>query len=310
MPRPKAFRNGEARPFLKWAGGKRQLLDELVARVPREIGTYHEPFLGGGALFFRLRTLRRFQRAHLSDVNPELINAWRSVQLGLGNLLEELERLAERTLEDDYYAIRALDPAALTRAQRAARLIYLNKTGFNGLYRENRKGIFNVPYGHNSAPRVLDRENLLAVSQALAGTGVELEQAPFSAVLERAQPGDFVYFDPPYVPLSASSSFTDYSRDGFGVNGQRELARVARELAGRGVEVLLSNSSAPLVYELYRGKGFQIEEITALRAINCKGEGRGAVKELLIRAHSGSPKARSARASGRQLRIDFGRGAG
>lgn len=314
MARPKKSSDGaaaEARPFLKWAGGKSQLVDELTRRAPERFGTYHEPFLGAGALFFRLKALGRVKKARLTDINPELMNAWLALRDAPENVVAELERLQERTSEKDFYEIRALDPARLTGPERAARMIYLNKTCFNGLYRENRSGRFNVPFGRYEWPRVLDRENLLAASRALQSGRIELEQSPFSSVLRHAKEGDFVYLDPPYHPLSQTSSFTAYSRGGFGEEGQRQLAQVFAQLAEGGVHVLLSNSSAPLIHELYEGKpGFTFELVRAQRAINSKGSLRGKVDEALVSA--GGP--RDGRAdeapAGSQLTIAAMRGAG
>jgi DNA adenine methylase len=203
-----------ARPFLKWAGGKTQLLEALLEQVPEEFGTYYEPFVGGGALFFALREAGRIRSARLSDVNPELINVWTVVRDAPYDLIGLLEGLSKRTDEKDFYKIRAQSPEEMLPVERAARLLYLNKTCFNGLYRENSKGIFNVPYGRYARPTVLDRENLLAVSKAL--TRMKIEAMPFNKAVAHAKAGDFVYFDPPYYPVSKSASFTAYARAGFG----------------------------------------------------------------------------------------------
>ncbi|MGI5864072.1 MAG: DNA adenine methylase [Myxococcales bacterium] len=301
MARPKKSESS-LRPFLKWAGGKTQLLDELVARTPERFGTYHEPFLGGGALFFRLKLLGRVRRARLSDVNPELINAWKVVRDTPYDLVAALEKLEDRLAEKDYYEIRGLDPDKMLPAERAARLLYLNKTCFNGLYRENSKGKFNVPYGRYTRPKVLDRELLLNVSKALEEADIQAQ--PFLKVAKSAKPGDFVYFDPPYHPVSTTSSFTKYSRSGFGEQEQRVLAQVFADLAERGVHVLLSNSDTPLIHELYEGKGFEITRIEAARAINSKADKRGPVGELLVRA-TGQLAEKSADAVDSQLGIDF-----
>ncbi len=280
---------GESHPFLKWAGGKTQLLDQLLELVPEKFGAYHEPFVGAGALFFRLRALGRVRKARLSDINPELMNAWKMLRDSPQTVIAELEPLAGRTGEKDFYAIRAQDPDQMVGPQRAARLLYLNKTCFNGLFRENRKGQFNVPYGRYARPKVLDRENLLAVSKAL--TGVKVEQAPFASVVKHAKAGDFVYFDPPYHPINATSSFTTYSRGGFGEEQQRQLARVFGELADAGVHVMLSNSDTPLIRKLYEAQGHRVHQVKALRAINSRGDKRGAVHELIV---VGIPKAKRA----------------
>jgi DNA adenine methylase len=303
MGRPKKTTGpkSEATPFLKWAGGKTQLLEALLARAPEKFGTYHEPFVGAGAFFFKLKALGRIKKARLADINFELMNAWKSLRDSPQTVIAELEVLKDKLSEQDFYAIRDLDPDKMTGPQRAARLIYLNKTCFNGLYRENKKGRFNVPFGRYKKAKVLDRENLLAVGKALSE--VKVEQAPFTAILKHARPGDFVYFDPPYHPLSTTSSFTTYSRGGFGEEGQRQLAQVFAQLAASGVHVMLSNSDTPLIRKLFSGKGFEVHEVRAIRAINSKGDRRGAVTELLI-VGGGEREAKAAEgAKDRQLAL-------
>jgi DNA adenine methylase len=305
--RPTKNFDGIARPFVKWAGGKSQLLEELVSRLPEQFGTYHEPFVGGGALFFRLKELGRIRRARLSDVNPELMNAWKAIKETPHDVVAALERMSGRLGEEEYYRVRASDPAELIPAERAARVLYLNKTCFNGLYRENSKGKFNVPFGRYARPRVLDKPNLLAVSQSLQRVSLQTES--FVRVYKHAKPGDLVYFDPPYHPLSKTSNFTSYARCGFGEPEQRVLAQLFAELAARGVWVLLSNSVCPLTEELYEGKGFEVWRIHASRKINSRVEGRGRIPELLVRAggpeyaakYQGKPR------SDAQLAIDFRR---
>jgi len=262
-------------PFLKWAGGKRQLVGELMARMPSSYGTYHEPFIGGGALFFAVAPAR----AVLSDNNPRLVRTWRAIQ---GQVDEVIERLGAHRVEESYfYALRNQDiDRAESDAEVAAWMIYLNRTAFNGLYRVNSKGRFNTPWGRYENPRICDAPRLREVSRVLQGVRIEL--ADFTAVGARAEPGDFVYFDPPYEPLSVSSSFRAYTKQGFGPDDQRRLRDLALELKGRGVHVLLSNSSAPLILDLYKD-GFELELVAASRAINSVGSGRGAVNEVLVR---------------------------
>jgi len=294
----------EAYPFVKWAGGKTQLLEAILARVPEKVaGTYHEPFVGGGAVFFKLRALKRVKKACLSDANGDLMATYAALRDAPEAVLAELEALAERTGEKDFYEIRAQDPDAMTVAQRAARLIYLNKTAFNGLYRVNSKGRFNVPYGRYARPKIVDRDNLLRVHKALAG--VRLEPASFTNVLKRAKAGDFVYFDPPYLPVSKTASFTAYAKGGFGDVEQRHLAQVVEELSKKGVDVLLSNSDTLLARRLYEGRGWDIDRVDARRAINSKGGGRGAVKELLVRVHAQPARRDRTRVSASQLSIAF-----
>ncbi len=266
------------RPFLKWAGGKARLADVLLARAPSAFNTYHEPFVGGGALFFRLYREGRLQRAVLSDLNAELMDTYRAIRDHVDEVIAILATYPHD--EAFYYAIRERDPWQLSLPERAARMIYLNKTGYNGLYRVNRQGRFNVPFGRYRSPKYLDRENLLAVSQALRG--VKLLRASFETVLERAEPGDWVYFDPPYVPLSRTANFTAYQAGGFGPADHRRLRDVCLELSRRGVYVMLSNSDTETVRELYGLSPFAIAEVRANRAINRNGAGRGKVTELLI----------------------------
>lgn len=265
-----------ARPFLKWAGGKRQLLPELLRRMPREFGTYYEPFIGGGALFFEAAPAR----AVLADRNPRLVRTWRAIQNDVDRVIELLRTYPID--EDFFYAFRekAID-AALEDAEVAAWMIYLNKTGFNGLYRVNKKrGTFNVPWGRYKNPNTCDEPNLRAVSTRLQGVQILLQD--FEAIRDLPAAGDFVYFDPPYEPLSPSSNFTAYTAHGFGPAEQERLRDLALALKSRGVHVLLSNSSAPLILDLYRD-GFEVELVQASRSINSVGEGRGKIAEVLAR---------------------------
>jgi len=276
-----------AAPFLKWAGGKRGLLAQLEPLLPRAFGRYLEPFVGGGALFFHLHSLGRITAgAVLNDANRELMNCYRVVQDA--GLLETLIRLLSEHSrhvadKDYYYRLRALDrePGFASRppAERAARTIFLNHTCYNGLYRLNRKGQFNVPYGRwRRPPRIFDEANLRACHCALQG--VELREEDFAACLDWAQAGDFVYLDPPYYPLSPTSSFTTYTGTPFTEADQRRLAEVFRELDRRGCLVMLTNSATPLVERLFAG--FRRSEIAARRAINSRASGRGAIPELAI----------------------------
>ena len=264
------------RPFLKWAGGKGQLLGDLVARMPERFGAYHEPFIGGGALFFRAAPAR----AVLTDTNARLVRTWRAVQQDVEGVLERLEAHRAVHSKDHFLALRQRDIDAEGDADVAAWMIYLSKTAFNGLYRVNSRNIFNVPWGRYKNPTIADHENLRACSAALKDATIE--RADFATVLDRAVPGDFVYFDPPYVPLSASSSFTAYTQDGFSMADQVRLRDLALALKAKGVAVLLSNSSAPAVRELY-ADGFVVEEVSATRNINSVGSGRGRVAELVMR---------------------------
>ncbi|MCS7225520.1 MAG: DNA adenine methylase [Gloeomargarita sp. SKYB31] len=270
-------------PFLKWAGGKSQLLPQMTPFLPKHFQNYHEPFLGGAALFWHLFDLRRrgeitFQDSYLSDANPELINCYLQVRDDVANLITELAQLRNNHCPETYYRVRDLEVKRLTPLQRAARFIYLNKTCYNGLYRVNRDGKFNVPMGRYHNPRIFDEEQLRQNSQALQSAHIECRD--FRTVLERAQPGDFVYFDPPYAPLSPTSNFTSYTAGEFGVAAQRELAEVFRQLDRRGCYVMLSNSWCDFTLALYRD--FHCVELKATRAINSQPSGRGKISELLV----------------------------
>jgi len=262
-----------ARPFLKWAGGKRQLLRALLPRIPSTRGTYHEPFLGGGALFFALRP----QGAVLADTNSRLIRTFVGVQKHVEALVS---RLIPMPVSRDFFnAQRQIPIDQASDIDVAAWFIYLNRTGYNGLYRVNRRGDFNVPFGRYENPRICDPENLRACSDALSRASLIVSD--FETVLDRAAPGDVVYFDPPYIPVSVHSSFTRYTREQFRIADHRRLRDVALELKKRGVHVLLSNSAAPEVFELY-GKHFKIEVIQATRFVNSDPSGRGKIAETLI----------------------------
>ncbi len=269
------------RPFLKWAGGKSQLLPELLPRVgaAAPFGRYHEPFAGGAALFFALvRAGQLAGAASLTDRNARLVEVYTAVRDDVEAVIAHLRQHAARHSEAHYYAVRARVPRAA--AARAARLIYLNRTCFNGLYRENRRGEFNVPMGRYKNPRICDGDALLAAHAALQRA--EVACRPFEAVLDHAAPGDFVYFDPPYEPLSPTASFTAYSDQAFGPAEQDRLAEVFTTLAARGVKVLLSNSDTPANRARYAGH--TLASIPARRAVNSRADRRGPVQELLVSA--------------------------
>lgn len=271
-----------ARPFLKWSGGKTQLLPQILERLPKKINRYFEPFVGGGAVFFALAAEKRFKFATLSDSNEELINAYRMAQTLPGLLVDALKKHGESHSEEYFYEIRGKDPLKLTPTQRAARMIYLNKTCFNGLYRVNKSGGFNVPFGDYKSPKICDEENILAVFEALRDSQVFARE--FEDGVYMAKPGDVVYFDPPYMPASPTANFTAYTKAGFYPEDHQALRDLAFRLDEKGVHVLLSNADTPKARELY--KDFLIEEVQARRNINSKGEKRGNVGELLIRGPS------------------------
>jgi len=268
----------EAAPFLKWVGGKRQLLPEILRVLPRgRIRRYAEPFVGGGAVFFELARLDRIESAILCDTNVDLIAAYRAVKEVPEQLIDALRQ--HKNTETHYYSVRSLDPDSLSLPERAARTIYLNRCGYNGLYRVNLSGRFNVPFGRYSNPRICDVEGLLVASKALQCADIRV--ADFEKAVAELQRGDVAYFDPPYVPLSVTSSFTAYTRHGFAIDDQRRLRDVAAGLKKRRIRVVLSNSSAPAVREIY-GVGFSFVEVSATRMVNCNGDARGRVSELLI----------------------------
>ncbi len=269
----------EAAPFVKWAGGKGRLLSQLRPLLPPGIARMRhvEPFVGGGALFFA----RLPERALLTDINPALVATYAAVRDDVRSVIDDLRRLASRHSKESYYEVRERynTEGCVSIPKRAAMFIYLNRTCFNGLHRVNRKGEFNVPVGSYKNPRILNENGLHAASAALQGA--ELGCAGFESLLERAKPGDFVYFDPPYEPVSETASFTSYARDGFSREDQTRLREVYRALDRRGCRLMLSNSNVPFIRKLYRG--FRIDAVAAPRAINCNAKKRGKVTELVVR---------------------------
>lgn len=287
-----------AKPFLKWVGGKTQLLPELEARLPedfeRTVKVYSEAFVGGGAFLFHLLARgMRPERMVVNDSNPDLANVWRTVQAKPDDLLETLARYEKEYLQlggeerkRGYYIGIRRDYNENTRntpqpdVLRAAQLIFLNKTCYNGLYRVNAAGKFNVPFGRYAHPRICDEKTISAASKAL--DGIEILSGDFTVAVEGADAGWFAYFDPPYRPISTTSAFCDYTSGGFGDAEQRRLAGLCRRLDAAGARWMLSNSDSPDGFfdELYRG--FRIDRVRAGRAINSKGDGRGKVSELIV----------------------------
>ncbi len=269
------------RPFLKWAGGKTQLIQQYRPLFPTDFENYYEPFLGGGAVFFYLFDQPRSPlQAVLSDVNEELINMYRCVRDDVENLIKELENHQTQHDSEYYYKIRAQKNTKPLK--KAARIIYLNKTCFNGLYRENSKGEFNVPIGRYKNPNICNSDLLRIDSRALQS--VKLEVRDFEKILDEAKSNqDFVYFDPPYYPLSNTSQFTAYSRHNFNEEDQIRLRDIFVELANRGVKVMLSNSDCQFIRDLYQP--FQIHQVLATRSINSKGTHRGKISEVVVTSY-------------------------
>lgn len=266
-----------ARPIIKWAGGKTQLLSELIRLVPERYNKYFEPFFGGGAFFFATNPAR----AVIADSNEELTNLYQVVAANVEALILELQGEGYEASEERYYQVRALDTTDLTSVERAARTMYLNRTCFNGLYRVNRKGGFNVPYGHYKNPRICDPKGLRAASHVLAGQTIVTSD--YKKVLaEHAQPGDFVYLDPPYLPLSGYADFKRYTKEQFYEEDHVELAAEFRRLHDMGCSVILNNSNHPLVYDLY--DGFDIEVVQTRRNISSKSGSRSGGEDVIISA--------------------------
>jgi DNA adenine methylase len=267
-----------AKPIVKWAGGKTKLKDELLSRLPGQVKTYAEPFAGGAALFFALAgdTTRTFEHAILADQNEELVACYRAVKSDVRGLIDVLK--GYRYDKDLYYAVRAESTAGKSDVERGARLLFLNRTCFNGLWRVNASGQFNVPFGRYENPRLVDEDGLAAASAALARADILC--ADFEEATATLGAGDFAYFDPPYVPLSKTASFTAYGPGGFGPKDQERLARVLGDLKGRGVLAMLSNADTESARALYQD--FSVHVVRAPRAINSNAKKRGDVNELLV----------------------------
>lgn len=276
-------KSASVKPVLKWVGGKRQLLPQIEKYIPKKIDTYYEPFIGGGAVLFHVQP----QKAVINDLNEELINVYKMVQENVSELIEELsnQRKYENTPEN-YYKIREWDRNSkklnkMTKIERAARILYLNRTCYNGLYRVNSMGEFNTPFGSYQNPNIVNEATLRAVHQYFKEAEIQFICGDFEKTVENAKEGDFVYFDPPYAPISKTANFTGYIGGGFGQNEQERLKNLCDKLNEKNVKFLLSNSDCPYIRELY--KDYKIISIKAKRSVNANPKKRGEIGEVLIK---------------------------
>lgn len=275
-------KNKLIKPYLKWAGGKRQLANEIAARVPR-YNVYYEPFVGAGAILFHLQP----DKAVINDLNEQLYYTYISIRDNVDELIELLEEHQQRNIKDYYYEIREMDRspdfAKMSTVAKAARLIYLNKTCYNGLYRVNSQGLFNTPYGRYKNPAICEKEVLRAINKYFESSDIEILNGDFEAAVEGAKRGDFVYFDPPYDSPNCTN-FTGYQADGFDKDQQLRLRDCMCDLSDRGVRCLLSNAKTDFIDSIYGEiPSFTIEYVEAKRPINSNGAGRGKVTEVLVR---------------------------
>ena len=274
----------EPKPFVKWAGGKRQLLAELEKNFPKQFGTYFEPFLGGGAVLFDLLAKKPNLKCSVSDLNSDLVLAYVTIRDKLGRLIESLENHSKNYHNDStgyYYEVRKQEPKS--QIEKVSRLLFLNKTCFNGLYRVNSKGKFNVPLGRYTNPNIVNRENLTSVSKFLQSDKIKISCRDFESILKDAKKGDFVYFDPPYQPVSDTANFTSYTHRDFTEDDLQRLADLANHLNSKGSHVLLSNSNTKIVKKIFSSKKWKIKEIAVNRAINSNSQKRTGHKEVLIK---------------------------
>ena len=268
-------------PILKWVGGKRQLLAHIEPLIPK-YSTYYEPFVGGGAVLFRIQPAK----AVINDSNPELINVYLTIKNELGALTEKLKEHKANSSEEYFYSIRALDRDKkifenMTNVERAARIIYLNKTCYNGLFRVNSLGEFNSPWGRYRNPNITNETTLNALHTYFNKANITIKCGDYTEALKGIRKGAFVYFDPPYMPISSSASFTGYTAGGFGEQEQVALKEQCDALNAKGIKFLLSNSSCPFIEDLY--KDYIVEHVNAKRAINANPKKRGEIKEVLVR---------------------------
>lgn len=267
-------------PVVKWVGGKRQLIPEIEKHVPSHYSTYYEPFVGGGAVLFHLQP----KKAIVNDINEELINLYQVIKDNVDELIEDLKK--HKNEADYFYKIRELDRdmrkyKSLSSVERASRIHYLNKTCYNGLFRVNSQGQFNTPFGRYKNPNIVNEVTLRAVSKYFNNANITFKCCDFEEAVKWARKDSFIYFDPPYDPVSDTSSFTGYDKGGFDRKEQKRLKKLCDRLNDRGIRFLLSNSETEFILELY--KDYKIDIVHAKRSINSKGHKRGVVNEVLVR---------------------------
>ena len=272
------------KPFVKWAGGKRQLISVLSENLPKTMGTYFEPFLGGGALLFHILSERNDQRCGISDLNSDLVLTYTTIRDKPEDLISSLKNHAKNYQKDSksyYYFVRESNPRSAI--EKTSRLLFLNKTCFNGLYRVNSKGKFNVPLGKYTNPNIVNEDNIRSVSHVLQSRKISINCRDFESVLDDAKKGDLVYFDPPYQPVSDTSNFTSYTHKSFTVKDLKRLGDLCFQLNSKGCNVMLSNSNSPEVEKLFTKKEWNIQKIEANRSINSNSRKRTGHYELLIK---------------------------
>lgn len=270
-------------PVLKWVGGKRQLIEDISPLIPKQISTYVEPFVGGAAILFHLQP----KKAIINDFNDELMNVYQVIKENPNGLIKILEKHKESNSEEYYYETRALDRTSdcenLSKEEKAGRILYLNKTCYNGLFRVNSSGQFNAPYGKYKNPAIVNDVTIKAVSNYFNSANIKFLNGDYKEALKGLRKGTFVYFDPPYMPVSSSSNFTGYTENGFGYEKQVELRDECLKLNKRGIKFLQSNSYTPEILELYSDSSvFTIKVVQAKRSINSKSDKRGEISEVLI----------------------------
>lgn len=280
-------KNPLVKPFVKWAGGKRQLMPQITKYMPKTFGRYYESFVGGGAVFFELQN----NKSTINDFNTELIFAYKAIRDNLDELIDNLKVHEENNSSDYYYQIREWDRNGIienkSNVERAARFIFLNKTGFNGLFRVNSQNQINTPYGRYKNPAIVNESVLKAVNIFLNKSSIKILNGDFEDTVKGAKRGDFVYFDPPYAPMiEDKQSFVGYTLNGFGTQEQERLRDLVNKLTDKGVYVMVSNSSVPYIHEIYKKYKDTTVVVPASRNINSKGAGRGKVDEVLIMNYS------------------------